>query len=193
VIQACSKRSAMSLLELLAVLSGCGAALGLAALLLHQTMRSQIDSREVFQVERNAQRLARQFRADVHAAQSARSEEPLEGSDRGALLLSIRLASGAAIRYHRRHDAIVRTSVSRENRVVARECYLFGEGVNAEIRRQVDPARWTLHVTSPPPSAEATEPPSTHRPPVWLEVDAIAGKSLRYQRTASDNSVEEAP
>src|SRR5688500_18291789 len=102
------RRHGISLIELLAVLSGCSVVLGLTASLLHQTMRAQSHTRDFFDVERNAQRLARQFRSDVHAAAADSIDDiDAEGVSDGELL-RLQLPDGQTIRYQRAAEKIIR-------------------------------------------------------------------------------------
>src|SRR5215213_9134199 len=100
-------RRAISLIELLAVLSGCSVVLGLTASLLHQTMRAQSHTRDFFDVERNAQRLARQFRRDVHAAAADSIDVDAADADDGELL-RIQLPDGQSVAYQRAAEKIIR-------------------------------------------------------------------------------------
>ena len=108
-------RRAVSLIELLAVLSGCSIVLGLTASLLHQTMRAQSHTRDFFDVERNAQRLARQFRSDVHAAAADSIEADLADAGDG-VLLQMELPDGQSVAYRRTAEKITPAKASQRRR-----------------------------------------------------------------------------
>ena len=64
-------RRGVSLVEVITLMTSCTAILTMSAVLIHRTMRAQEQMRYFFAVERAAQRLAEQFREDVHGAREA--------------------------------------------------------------------------------------------------------------------------
>lgn len=181
------RRRGISLIELLAVLSGCSVVLGLTASLLHQTMRAQSHTRDFFDVERNAQRLARQFRSDVHAAAADSIDDvDAEGVSNGELL-RLRLPDGQTIAYQRAAEKIIRIA-SRADGPTAREEYALSESMEIDVRKLDAPQRYALSITSMPPQPSKEAPPSPasiRATPVNLEVEAAPARDLRYAAPAT--------
>ena len=180
------KRRAISLIELLAVLSGCSVVLGLTASLLHQTMRAQSHTRDFFDVERNAQRLARQFRSDVHAAAADSIDVDAAGAG-GGELLRIQLPDGQSVAYQRAAEKIIRIA-SQLDGPTAREEYTLSESMEINVRELDAPQRYALSITSTPPQPSKESPPSPasiRATPVNLEVEAAPARDLRYAAPAT--------
>ncbi len=176
------RRHGISLIELLAVLSGCSVVLGLTASLLHQTMRAQSHTRDFFDIERNAQRLARQFRSDIHsAAKDSIDDVDAEGFNDGELLRLL-LPDGQTVSYQRAADKIIRIA-SQMDAPTAREEFVLSELMEVDVREADSPQRFVLSIISTPlqPSHAATSSPANIRAAtVNLEVEATPARDLRY-------------
>jgi prepilin-type N-terminal cleavage/methylation domain-containing protein len=72
------RRRGMSLVELLAAMTAASVVIATSAVLVHRSFTFEARSRQVLADERAALTLARQFRADVHAAPAVQSEPGLE-------------------------------------------------------------------------------------------------------------------
>src|SRR5690606_22097708 len=120
-------RQGISLAELLVVMSLCSVALTTSAALVHQIMRLQSARRSFSQVERNAVRLARQFRDDAHTAATfhAPQEDP-------ALLARFTNQDNEAIEYRAHDNRIVRLH-ERTTGEAAREEYDFNGEIDARV------------------------------------------------------------
>jgi hypothetical protein len=172
-------RCAISLVELLAVLSGCSVVLGLTGSLIHQAMRSQSQTRHFFDVERNVQRLSRQFRLDVHGAEQASIETPF-ADEQGTLRLEF--PSGERVEYRRLEDKIIRTAVE-PGEPAAREDFSLTRSMTVELEEREDPPRWALSIrTAPPqPSKDVQRSLGDIRATmVNLHVSATLGRDHRY-------------
>lgn len=172
------RRRAISLVELLAVLTGCSMVLGLTASLLHQTMRTQMHTRRYFEVERNLQRLGQQFRSDIHAA----IETSAGGEGDGAELIRIQLGNGRTVEYQRQAEKIVRIS-SRPASPTAREEYSLSETMVVDVGQEDSPERWVLSITTPPQQPHPESPPGSvdaRELPVLLHVEAAIGRNRRH-------------
>jgi type II secretory pathway pseudopilin PulG len=185
------RRRAISLIELLAVLSGCSIVLGLTASLLHQTMRSQTNTRRFFDVERNIQRLARQFRSDVQGSIETSIEDEVDDDGQ---FLRLRFANGRTVEYQRHAEKIVRV-VLRDAAPTAREEYSLSETIVVDVRELESPERWELLISTPssPPTNES--PPASinvRELPIYLQVEAIPGRDLRHapRTDANDNNAD---
>jgi type II secretory pathway component PulJ len=180
------RRRAISLIELLAVLSGCSVVLGLTASLLHQTMRAQSHTRDFFDVERNVQRLARQFRSDVHAA-ATDSIDIVDSEDApNRELFRLQLPDGETIAYQRAAAKVIRIATQADV-PTAREEYALSESMEIDVRRTDSPQRLILsNVSTPPlPSQDASLSSTNLRAAtVHLEVEAAPARNLRYAEPA---------
>ena len=181
-----SRRRGISLIELLAVLSGCSIVLGLTASLLHQTMRAQSHTRDFFDVERNAQRLARQFRSDVHAAAADSIDIDLADAGDG-VLVQMELSDGRSIAYQRAAEKIIRIA-SQADGPTAREEYALSESMEIDVRELDAPQRFVVSITTAPPQPSQEAPPSPasiRATPVNLQVEATPARDLRYSAPAA--------
>ena len=181
------RRRAISLIELLAVLTGCSVVLGLTASLLHQTMRAQSHTRDFFTVERNALRLSRQFRADVHAAEADSIDVVADDAGDGALL-RLQLPDGQTVEYQRAAEKIIRLT-SPGDAPTAREEYALNETMTVTVREADAPQRYLLSITSPAPQPSKDAPPSSanvRATPINLEVEATPARDLRYSPAATN-------
>ena len=184
-----TRRWGISLVELLAVLTGCSIVLGLTAALLHQTMRSQTQTRRFFETERTAERLAQHFRSDVHAAAGIAIGDATSGAD-DRLLLSLQRADGVDVEYRRAGKLIVRTSKTVEADIATRETYALSEAMRVELREQATPAGWALIITTPRPAIDGpTRTADIGHSPVWLHVVAVAGHDFRHRDAANGEEV----
>lgn len=171
-----NRRAAISLVELLAVLSGCSIVLTLTAMLLHQTMRTQSDTRDFFTTERNQLRLARQFREDVHGAAAATIGG---GAAQGETLMQLSFPESRTVEYRREAGAIVR--VEREPlKPTAREEYLLGDPLRVEVQALKSPVRLSLAISSPPVEPSTTDPARVRDRPISFRVEAAVSRDLRF-------------
>lgn len=182
------RRRAISLIELLAVLSGCSIVLGLTASLLHQTMRAQSHTRDFFTVERNAMRLSRQFRADVHAATANSIDVVADDAGDGALL-RLQLPDGEVVEYQRDAEKIIRIT-SPGDAPTSREEYALSEAMAVTVREAGSPRRYQLSITSAAPQPTKETPLSSadvRATPISLEVEAAPARDLRYGAAAANS------
>lgn len=181
------RRHAMTLVELLAVISACSVALGLAASLLLTAMRSVNDTQRFFNGERNALRLARQFRADVHQADAAAIELTEE---HGVETLRLQFPDGQTIDYRQTDDRVLRLATLPDDRT-AREEYALGDALQVEFVELDAPPRWALRATANPlPTATDSKPGprNVREAPLRLAVEAIPGRDVRYAVAATEES-----
>ena len=180
-------RRAISLIELLAVMTGCSVILGLTASLLHQTMRAQSHTRDFFTVERNALRLSRQFRADVHAAETDSIDVVADDAGDSALL-RLQLPDGQVVEYQRDAEKIIRLT-SEGDAATTREEFALSETMKIAVHEADAPQRYLLSITSPAPQPSKDAPPSSanvRATPISLEVEATPARDLRYSPAATN-------
>ena len=173
----------ISLIELLMAMGGVSLVITSSAMLLHGVMRAQSESRRFFDDERTSARLARVFRADVHAAAQVAAAA-------GKRLVAFTLPDGGTIEYRHSadHRQIQRRLLAPGNEApVAREDYLLA-GPCAAI---VTVAQQQIHLELGAEGADgALAPPGVVRPPrspaeakrkpPALVVEAVLGRDLRF-------------
>jgi prepilin-type N-terminal cleavage/methylation domain-containing protein len=118
------RRRGMSLLELLAAMTAASVVTATAAGLVHRSFAFESRSRQVLGDEQTALRLARQFRADVHAA---RAVQPEPAAAAGHVLVVLDGPAGR-ITYRPTGTGLERV-VGPADGAVARENYRFSRPV----------------------------------------------------------------
>ena len=173
----------ISLVELLMAMGGVSLVITSSAMLLHGVMRAQSESRRFFDDERTSARLARVFRADVHAAAQV-------AAPAGERLVAFTLPDGGTIEYRHSadHRQIERRLLTPGNEApVAREDYSLA-GPCAAV---VTVAEQQIHLELGAEGADgALAPPGVVRPPRTpaeakrkppaLVVEAVLGRDLRF-------------
>ena len=146
-------RSAVSIAELLVVMSACSIILTMSAALIHQAMRTQSDARAFYDAERSALRLARQFRHDVHNATAASAD----GGDRGeSVLLKLQLQDGRTVEYGHSAGKVLRV-LSQQGRAAGYEEFAFSSPIELDIGQAESPLRITLTITTRRDSAQGAK------------------------------------
>ena len=124
-------RHAVSLVELLVVMSACSIILTMSAGLVHRAMHAQSATHAFFDGERSALRLSEQFRDDVHQAATATVEAPARND---GVFLRLRLAGDQAIEY-RQADSIVERILTQRGSRVSRDPIRLSAAVFADNPR----------------------------------------------------------
>ncbi len=183
------RRAAISLVELLVVMSACTLILSTVSVLLYRTMRAQSEASYFFDAERSALRLSRQFRDDVHRAKSVSSA--VDGADRAEpFALQLELADGAQVEYRQTTEGVVRF-LTQEGRQRAREDYRFAEEATIAVRRLDSPQRLELLIIAMPEDGQSRSESAAQRlrhAPLELRVETLVGADL--QRTVAAASEE---
>jgi len=177
----------ISLVELLMAMGGVSLVITSSAMLLHGVMRAQSESRRFFDDERTSARLARQFRADVHAAAQVDAQVAAPAGDR---LVAFTLSNGSTIEY--RHTADHRqierrllapgnpTPVAREDYSLAGPCAAVVTVAERQIALELGPegrdGKLATLGTVPPPRS----PAEAKRKSPALVVEAVLGRDLRF-------------
>jgi hypothetical protein len=185
-------RRGVSLAELLVVMIACVAVISLSSQLICRVMRAQMDSRGHADVERNALRLSRQFRCDVHRA--VKAEIAL---DKNEVLATLELAGGDVAEYRCDNQEIERTILRNGERVSLEE-YRFPETIKCDVKQLSDPPRLQLTALAVPTpvqvlgKSEAEEfvamPPAN---PVHLRIEAVLGRDQRMASAVASEEVAE--
>ncbi|MCY3016242.1 MAG: hypothetical protein NT171_16340 [Planctomycetota bacterium] len=185
----------VSLVELLMAMGGLSLVITSSAMLLHGVMRAQSESRRFFDDERTSARLARVFRADVHAAaqvdaHAAAQVDAQVAALAGERLVAFTLPDGGTIEYRHTADRrqIQRRLLTPGNEAaVAREDYSFASAYAAVVTV----AQQQIHLELGAEGADgALAPPGVVRPPRTpaeakrkppaLVVEADLGRDLRF-------------
>jgi hypothetical protein len=165
-------------------MGGVSAVITTSAMLLHGVMRAQSESRRFFDDERTSSRLARQFRADAHAA--ARVAAPA-----GDMLVAFTLPEGGAIEY--RHTADRRqierrllplgndTPVAREDFSFAGPCAAVVTVAERQIALKLGAEGGDGERASPETIPSPKSPAEAKTKPPALVVEAVPGRDLRFQ------------
>ena len=177
----------ISLVELLMAMGGVSLVITSSAMLLHGVMRAQSESRRFFDDERTSARLARQFRADVHAAAQVDAQVAAPAGER---LVALTLPDGGTIEYRHSadHRQIQRRLLAPGNPTpTGREDYSLAgpfAAVVTVVQRQIhlelgaegaDGALAPPGVVRPPRT-----PAEAKRKPPALVVEAVLGRDLRF-------------
>lgn len=177
----------ISLVELLMAMGGVSLVITSSAMLLHGVMRAQSESRRFFDDERTSARLARQFRADVHAA--AQVAAPIE-APAGERLVAFTLPDGGTIEY--RHTADRRqiqrrllapgnpTPVAREDYSLAGRCAAVVTVAEKQIQLELGAEGADGELAPPGVVRPPLSPAEAKRKPPALVVEAVLGRDLRF-------------
>jgi hypothetical protein len=179
------KRRGVSLMELIIVMSAASTIITTSAVILHKMMRVQEQTRYFFENERAVERLARQFRRDVHDANDveidANSSE-IDAQDGDGSLIALISYDDHSIAYIRTVAGIVRTVHPSEG-VPARETFALAPFARLTIDEQPTPRSLTLTIASNPEDfiPRLGEPaPTIRETPVSMQVVAVVGRDAQY-------------
>lgn len=196
-------RRGVSLIELMIIMSAASAVLSTSAVILHRTMRAQEQTRYVFENERAAQRLARQFRHDVHGTvgNSLGELQPIdlqaspEAPNNAEPFLTLRIAGAdgeddATIEYRRTATGVLRM-LTREGQPTAREEYPVASIARVQLREEASPRRLVLTITADPADLHpklGQPAPTIRDTPVNIETVAVIGRDVRFVPTADNEA-----
>jgi prepilin-type N-terminal cleavage/methylation domain-containing protein len=183
-------RRAVSLIELLVVMSVSTVLITLTSGLVCRVMRIQVQSRAHVDVERNTLRLSNQFRRDVHQAQSAVTNR---ADLRVDVFLMLRFADGEKVEYSSQKGIVLRLK-SGAGAAPGREEYVFPPTCELTIAESGAPPRLVLTITG-----RLTEQPGEGREssqltspaiPVTLQVESQVGHDLRFGVAAAQQEAQ---
>ena len=177
----------VSLIELLMAMGGVSLVITSSATLLHGVMRAQSESRRFFDDERTSARLARQFRAEVHAAARVEAQVAAPAGER---LVVFTLPDGHTIEYRHAadHRQIQRRLLAPDNPTpTGREDYSFASACAAVVtvaERQIALELGAEEIDGTLASPGNVPPPQSlseaKRKPPALVVEAVLGHDLRF-------------
>jgi hypothetical protein len=170
-------RRAVSMVELLLVLSASTVLLTLTGMLLQRSMRIHMQSRARVNTERTVLRLSTQFRQDVHQARTAVTRDA-SGKDE---LLRLELANGRAAIYSRSEGNVLRLE-SGGGKPVWREAFVLPASSTLTIDEKNEPPRLILtvsNVVSSNATGDSMQLAGRSFIPVSLHAVAVIGRDLR--------------
>ena len=181
----------ISLVELLMAMGGVSLVITSSAMLLHGVMRAQSESRRFFDDERTSARLARQFRADVHAAAQVAAQVAAQiEAPAGDRLVAFTLPDGGTIEY--RHTADRRqiqrrllapgnpTPTAREDYALAGPCAAVVTVAEKQIHLELGTEGADGELAPPGVVRPPRTPAEAKRKPPALVVEAVLGRDLRF-------------
>ena len=181
----------ISLVELLMAMGGVSLVITSSAMLLHGVMRAQSESRRFFDDERTSARLARQFRADVHAAAQVAAQVAAQiEAPAGDRLVAFTLPDGGTIEY--RHTADRRqiqrrllapgnpTPTGREDYSLAGPCAAVVTVAEKQIHLELGTEGADGELAPPGVVRPPRTPAEAKRKPPALVVEAVLGRDLRF-------------
>ena len=158
-----STRHAVSLVELLVLMSASSVILTMSAALVHRAMRTQSESRGFFDAERSAMRLARQIRRDTYDATAALVGGEGLGDN---VALRLQLADQRTAEYSYADGEVLRILTKRDG-AVSREQFAFPSPIELDVRKEDSPPRIVLTIT-----AKQRGLPRAYSKPMDLHVEA---------------------
>lgn len=177
----------ISLIELLMAMGGVSLVITSSAMLLHGVMRTQSESRRFFDDERTSARLARQFRADVHAAAQVGAQVAAPAGER---LVAFTLPDGQTIEYRHTADRcqIERrllapgnpTPTGREDYSLAGPCAAVVTVAEKQIHLELGAEGADGELAPPGVVLPPRTPAEAKRKPPALVVEAVLGRDLRF-------------
>lgn len=177
----------ISLVELLMAMGGVSLVITSSAMLLHGVMRAESESRRFFDDERTSARLARQFRADVHAAAQVAAQIEAPAGER---LVAFTLPGGHTIEY--RHAADRRqiqrrllapgnpTPTGREDYPFASACAAVVTVAEKQIHLELGAEGADGELAPPGVVRPPLSPAEAQRKPPAMVVEAVLGSDLRF-------------
>jgi hypothetical protein len=177
-------RHAVSLVELLVVMSACSIILTMSAGLIHRAMHNYAKTREFFDTERSALRLSAQFRRDVNRATAAELDRA--NLDEGAFL-RLEMTEGDTVQYAHHHGGVLRVLL-QSSTIMAREEFRISPAAELTLREEGSPSRLILSAITKA-ARTSTEvnalPADIHRLPVSFEVQACLGRDRQFAGTSA--------
>lgn len=165
-----SNRRAFTLVEMMVVISVGSVLMGLALGMVHRTMRAESTVRTHARVERTAARLSRQFRHDIHEAESVLLDQQSD-----VPLLQLILPDQRPITYRIESSSLLRQQQHSDEQT-HRELFSFPDNYSLQFAELSKPPRATL-------TLEHDTKLVGIDPKIKLHVEAVIGQFLRLSQT----------
>jgi hypothetical protein len=184
-------RRAVSIVELLVVMSASTLVLTLTSVMIVRAMRVQMQSRAYCDIERNSLRLAEQFRRDVHQAQAV----PKLGDAEDEEFLRLQPVDGGQVTYRMERSSDGGTVLrlrSTSGKPDSREEFVFPATCELAIQELQSPQRLALTITSATEVAAGADGKprvNTALIPVSFRVEAVVGRDSALASAAGAEEV----
>jgi type II secretory pathway component PulJ len=166
-------RRGITIIEVIVVMTGVATLLGLCAVTLQLLLRLNADSQSRLAAATVLERLASQFRADVHAADNVQLVEKAGGPPAPAASLRLATGSRLLVTYEARAGRVDRVE-SGTGRPTRHESYALDRGALVRFEHRDDgPRRLLAMVVTTRAGKESVDPPHP------VEVLAMPGKDRR--------------
>ncbi len=178
-------RRAVSLAEVLVVLSLSSAILPVGIGLIHRVMNEQTRARNDQDMHRVAERLTRQFRQDIHRTTQVANQDDTAGRTDA---LQLQLPDQDTVAYAVLENVVTRTHTCNGDAAIHREEYSFSSDCEIKFQENSAPHRVLLTVrenaviANPAPSAGPAE--QSVEPRVLVHIDAVVGRDHRFDTNA---------
>lgn len=179
-----ASRRGVSLSELLVVMTACSALLTLSSGLVCRVMRVHVDTRAYNSAERNATRLADNFRRDIHQATSVVRDR---ASSRDSVFLHLELPGGREAKYSWEHGIVVREE-SGSDQPTSREEFELPMTCDLAIEELESPRRIALTLSSNLKARMQDDPkvrPVGQLILVNMHVEAVVGRDAKITATSA--------
>jgi hypothetical protein len=151
-------RGGITIIEMVVVMSGVAAVLGLCAVTIQLLLRLSTDGQARLNAATTLERLATQFREDVHDCEAASHAEKSQGKG-GETAAHLRLSIGPrrAVTYEARDGRVVRVE-SESGKSTRHESYALARGGLVQFQfRDQDSRRFVVLVVTQSPGKEPLE------------------------------------
>jgi hypothetical protein len=177
-----SRRSGVSLVETLVVMSVAGVMMGLAIKTIHLLLGAEHEATKSVRYAASVTRLARAFREDLHAARAVELPAAEPGKP-GALVVS---TAAGQIRYELGSHVATRVETAGTGEAI-RDAFYFPPGSRLQFAREGEPGLIRLTVEmplSPPvaPTKDAETPSPSMR---VLTIEAAPSRVRRLETTSA--------
>lgn len=169
------RRQGFTLTELLVAAAAGSSLMMTAILLVHQSMRLTTAGGQKLESSMQLDRAARQFRTDVHLAESA---DPVNVTE-----LTLTLGDGSEVIY-RMHDHRLSRTYLQDGSSRSTNSFALAERMEVVFSKQQDPTRVTMQVhsrprtqTDEPPTESADDALRLHR-----HVTAVLGRLVQMEQ-----------
>jgi hypothetical protein len=181
-------RTAMSLVELLVIMSAATVVLTLTGVLMQRAMHEQMLSRARVDAQNTSLRFADQLRRDVRDAREILLDQ---SQTQSGDFLKVMIAEGRTVSYSRKSGSVLRreTGGTLPQR---HEEYMFSPGSELKINRLESPPRLSLTIQlRPNPSPVSREQSIGANPiPISLRVEPVIGHNARFPAVAVSTEVK---